>query len=220
MDSVGRNPASRKTHSSHGFTPGAFWGCGKIINKQMTIIGITGTLGAGKTTTVGYIVSKYGFKHYSVRDFIVAEIQKRNLPLNRDSMVDIGNDLRLKRGAKFIMEELYNIAIKNRENSIIIESVRTAGEIGFLKSKQKFCIIALDADPKIRYQRVCLRNSNTDKVPFEKFMEDEKREMASSDSNKQNLALCIKNADFLITNNTSKKDLYEKINTITDKIKC
>ena len=36
----------------------------------MIIIGITGTLGAGKGTIVEYLVGKKGFKHYSVRELL------------------------------------------------------------------------------------------------------------------------------------------------------
>ena len=40
----------------------------------MLIIGITGTLGAGKGTVVEYLVEKKGFDHYSVRAFLLKEI--------------------------------------------------------------------------------------------------------------------------------------------------
>ncbi|HEX3095769.1 MAG TPA: AAA family ATPase, partial [Patescibacteria group bacterium] len=46
----------------------------------MIIIGITGTAGSGKGTVVEYLVSKYGFKHYSARGFITEELVRRNLP--------------------------------------------------------------------------------------------------------------------------------------------
>ena len=43
----------------------------------MIIIGITGTLGAGKGTIVDYLCKKRGFLHYSVREFLVEEIKNR-----------------------------------------------------------------------------------------------------------------------------------------------
>ncbi|MDR0438308.1 MAG: AAA family ATPase, partial [Bacteroidales bacterium] len=52
------------------------------------IIGITGTIGAGKGTIVDYLVSQKGFLHFSVRDFLSEEIERRGLPVNRDTMVD------------------------------------------------------------------------------------------------------------------------------------
>ena len=45
----------------------------------MIIIGITGTLGAGKGTIVDYLVKERGFVHYSVRAFITEEIEKREI---------------------------------------------------------------------------------------------------------------------------------------------
>ena len=42
----------------------------------MIIIGITGTLGAGKGTIVDYLVQEKGFKHYSVRNYLIKEIEK------------------------------------------------------------------------------------------------------------------------------------------------
>ena len=52
----------------------------------MIIIGITGTLGAGKGTIVDYLVKNKGYHHYSVRAYLTEEIKRRNLPVNRDSM--------------------------------------------------------------------------------------------------------------------------------------
>jgi len=60
------------------------------------IIGITGTLGAGKGQAASYLVKKHKFKHYSVRELIVKEIKKRGLKVNRDNLVKVGNDLRKK----------------------------------------------------------------------------------------------------------------------------
>ena len=61
------------------------------------IIGITGTLGAGKGTIVECLLEK-GFKHYSVREFLVEEICKRGLEVNRNSMVLVANELRARFG--------------------------------------------------------------------------------------------------------------------------
>ncbi|MCX6713904.1 MAG: dephospho-CoA kinase, partial [Candidatus Vogelbacteria bacterium] len=62
------------------------------------IIGITGTLGAGKGAVVDCLKIK-GFKHYSVTAFITDEIIKRGLPVNRDKMVLVANDLRAQYGS-------------------------------------------------------------------------------------------------------------------------
>jgi len=180
---------------------------------QMVIIGITGTIGAGKGTVVDYLVKNKGFKHFSARGLIVEEIEKRGLENNRDSMVVVANDLREKFGSGYVAEELFKRAEKSDENAVI-ESLRTVGEIETLQKKGKFVLLAVDADSKIRYERVSVRGTSTDNVSFEKFLADEEKEMTSTDPNKQNLKKCIEMADFKIENNGTIEELNSKIEEI------
>ena len=177
----------------------------------MKIIGITGTLGAGKGTIVEYLLKEKGFLHFSVRGYLIEEIKKLGLPVNRDSMTTVANDLRAKNSPAFIIEELYKEATKAGMNSII-ESIRTPGEIDFLKKQGNFILLAVDAVPKIRFERIKLRASETDKIDFETFVANEKREMTSSNPNKQNLGKCIEMADIVLNNNGSISQLIDQLN--------
>jgi dCMP deaminase len=175
------------------------------------IIGLTGTIGAGKGTIAEFLKEK-GFEQYSVRKFLKGEIKKRKLELNRSSMVDVANELREKNGESYIIEKLYSRAKKRRKNAVI-ESIRALGEVDFLRKKENFCLIAVDADVELRYKRVMERKSKTDKISFEKFLEDEKKEMFSIDPAKQSLSSCISLADYIFINNFnegSKENSIEK----------
>jgi len=180
------------------------------------IIGITGTLGAGKGEITNYLKEK-GFRHFSVREFLIQEIKKRGLIVNRDSMVEVANDLRQKNSPSFIVEQLYQQA-QQQKNNTVIESLRCVGEVEALKEKRNFYLLAVDADPEIRYQRIVKRQSETDQVDFETFLANEKREMGSSDPNKQNLSACMQKADFVLTNNGTLAGLHQQIDNILDKI--
>ncbi len=179
----------------------------------MKIIGITGTLGAGKGTVVDYLVKDMGYKHYSVRAFLIEEIKKRGLPVNRDSMTEVANELRAKYSPAYIIEQLYGIAEKGGVSSII-ESIRTPGEIDFLKKQGSFILLAVNADPKLRYDRVVIRGSETDKISFETFIANEKREFITSDPNKQNLSKCIQLADYVLHNDGSISDLVTQVSEV------
>ena len=177
----------------------------------MKIIGITGTLGAGKGTIVDYLAKKKGFRHFSVRGYLTKEIERRGMQVNRDSMTSVANDLRAKNSPAFIIEELYKEASETGNYSII-ESIRTPGEIDFLEKQGNFILLAVDADPKIRFERIKLRASATDKIDFETFVANEKREMTSNDPNKQNLGKCIERADVVLNNNGSISQLINQLN--------
>ncbi|MDO8516604.1 MAG: AAA family ATPase [Nanoarchaeota archaeon] len=181
------------------------------------IIGLTGTLGAGKGTVSEYLISK-GFKHFSVRDFLTEKIKEKGWAINRDNMVYLANDLRKTFGPDYIVKELYDKA-KKHENSII-ESIRCPGEVEALRQKKDFYLFAIDADIGIRYSRTLERKTETDSISFETFIENEQREMSSKEPFEQNLAKCISMSDYLILNNKGIDDLNNKLEnsvTIIDK---
>jgi dephospho-CoA kinase len=185
---------------------------------SMKIIGITGTIGAGKGTIVDYLVKNKGFIHYSVRAYLSEEIIKKKMEINRDSMVIVANELRAKYSPSYIIEQLYEKAVSIGKNCII-ESIRTQGEIISLRKKGNFWLFAVDADPHIRYERIKLRNSETDQIDFNTFLSNEQREMNSDNPTKQNLNKCIQMADFVFNNNGPIETLYHILENVLTNLK-
>ena len=188
-----------------------------IFKPTMKIIGITGTIGAGKGTIVDFLINHHRFSHFSVRCFLIKEIKNRGLENNRDSMVEVANNLRANHNPSYIIDCLFEEAVAGKQNCVI-ESIRTPGEIDSLRKKGDFTLFAIDADPKLRYERIVLRDSETDHISFETFLDNEKREMDSTDPNKQNLRRCIEMSDFVFLNNGSIDQLFAELESVITKI--
>ena len=171
------------------------------------IIGITGTLGAGKGTIVEYLMQKHGFKHFSVRGFLTEEINKRGMPVDRDSMTKVANDLRARKTPSYIVEELCR------------QAQQDGGEVEALKNKGNFYLFAIDCNIKTRYERISQRKSETDNVSFETFKMNEDREMHSDDPAKQNLAKCISMADYVFLNDGRPEELFFKVEKVLSEIR-
>ncbi len=184
----------------------------------MKIIGITGTLGAGKGTIVDYLTKHHGFQHFSVRGYLSKLIKAKGGEVNRDSLVATANELRAQNSPSFIAEELYREA-KESGKDCIVESIRTVGEVNALHAKGNFTLFAVDAEQKLRYVRIVERASETDRIGFETFVENEKREMNSTDPNKQNLSACMQLADYRFMNDGSFNELYRELDKVLVKIK-
>lgn len=177
------------------------------------ILGITGTIGAGKGTVVEYLVQEKGFIHYSVRAAIVEEIEKRGLPVNRDTMNEVATDLRKQHGGSYFGELLRKRAQEEGAENAIIESIRTTKEVENIHAIGGF-ILVVDAPEAIRYKRIQGRGTVTDHVSLEEFRRQEAREMDSEnpdDPSYMNIRGVIALADATVVNDGTLEELHTRI---------
>jgi dephospho-CoA kinase len=174
------------------------------------IIGITGTDGAGKGTVVDYLVSQHGYTHYSSRDFITEEITRLGLPLDRSQLRLTANDLREQFGNDVIVRKAYEKADAEHQDSVVIESIRALAEVEYLKA-QGGILLAIDAEPEVRFARVQGRRSETDQVTYEQFLAHEALENNDPNPHGMQKAKVMQAADYTIKNSTNKKDLAREV---------
>jgi hypothetical protein len=102
--------------------------------------------------------------------YLLEIIREKGLPEERSSMSLVANELRANHSPDYIVAQLVERAQKDGKDCII-ESIRTPGEIDCLQ-RLKATLLAVDADPKLRYDRVVVRGSSTDKISYEQFVDE------------------------------------------------
>ncbi len=142
-------------------------------------IGIVGKNGSGKSTVCDHL-KQQGFHFVSLSDVVRSHANLNNLPLDRDSLTNIANELKQENGIDyFARSSLQTIQEKNYDR-VVFDSVRHPDEIQFLKQFNVF-FIAIHSSIELRYQRISQRGKQTDFVSFDDFKRQDSYE-ASGDS--------------------------------------
>lgn len=169
------------------------------------IIGIAGTLGAGKGTVVEYLKEK-GFVHYSTSGMFKAILESQNQTANREAYTWLGDAFR-NLGPAGPIQVQYEIA-KHDTASVIIESIHDVPESEFLK-KEGAIVLGIDVSLEARYERIRLRGSEKDNVSPEEFKKIAVHE--EEGGGKHNIRAVIDMSDHIIHNNGTIEELHEKV---------
>lgn len=183
----------------------------------MKIVGITGTIAAGKGTIAEILKKEHDFTPLSVRGFLDEKLREQGKESNRDNMRELANELRAKYGAGHIVRQLYLEALKEGK-PCIIESIRCVGEVEALRriseelmqeegSENPFILLGVDADRETRWERSNVRGGKFDGVSLEEFVEQEEKESISENPSEQNLRKCLELCDVVFNNDGTKEEL-------------
>lgn len=172
------------------------------------IIGIAGTNGSGKDTLGQILADDYGWLFVSGADFLRDEAKRRNLPIEREVLRTISAEWRRRYGLGVLVDKAVEIYKKadGQYRGLVVSPMRNPGEAQYVKDLGG-TLVWVDADPKIRYERISKRQrSAEDQKTFKEFLKEEQAEMKpSGDEATLSLSGVKVKADTFLENNDSLK---------------
>jgi len=185
----------------------------------MKIIGIAGTNGSGKDT-VSELLVRHGWLFISASgDLFIPELKKRGQPLQREQMADLSTEWRKELGMGAVIDkavEEYKKRSQTRKfEGLVISSLRHPGEADRVHELGGR-VIWVDADSKIRYERINSRGQGIkDQKTYEQFLAEERADMQHvGDKATLSMSGVRTKADIFLENNGSDLEAFK---TATEK---
>jgi len=175
------------------------------------ILGLTGKNGAGKGAVADYLKSK-GFYYYSLSDVIREEVMQRGEEVTRDRLTEVGNELRHRSGNGYLAQKI--LSRLQFDKNYVVDSFRHPDEVNVFRTSSRFSLIAVVADPSVRFMRIRARGREKDPATYEEFLVTEQREAANPGSERQQLEATECLADVKMPNEGSFEELHEKVQAV------
>jgi dCMP deaminase len=182
------------------------------------IIGLTGSLAAGKGVVSEYLKKK-GFVYLSLSDELRQIAKERKIELTRANLQNLGNLLREEEGvgvlAKLMVEKIDSQEYKNA----IVDGIRNPAELSELEGLKNFFLVSVDAPDKIRFERMVERNRESDPINWSEFVKVDRKDKGVGERvTGQGVGKCMKRAKFVLINDGTMDVVAEKIDRLYEDI--
>ncbi len=177
---------------------------------KQIIIGLSGPIASGKGEIKQYLETEYEAVSFKFSDILREILQRLNIAINRENLQSLSTDLRNRFGNDILAKTIAQDSINSNSKIIIIDGVRRVDDIKYLLPLSNFKLISVEADIKLRYERIKLRNENEgdQNKSFEQFIQEEAREAELE------IPKVMALANFKIINNLDLTSLYEQTKII------
>jgi dephospho-CoA kinase len=172
----------------------------------MKIIGISGAFASGQDTLAQYLRDKHGFIWFSTSDMVRKFSMERHGSIERPDLFETATFLRKTRGGGVLVElgwEEFE-ALDNKVG-LVLSGIRSMGEMNEVVRKLKGVMLYTDADPELRYERMVMRQRDSEaKITRAEFETRQKAEWyvgdQDSDFNKRDIRAYCESKDMIVYN--------------------
>jgi dephospho-CoA kinase len=180
-----------------------------------TILCFVGLIASGKDASKKYLEEKYGATSFRFSSILREALDALGIEKNRDNLITLSTWARQNFGEDLLAKTLTKKVGESDKEFIIIDGARRLSDLIYLKKLPCFHLIAIEAEPKIRYQRSLSRNENVGDAEksYDTFLLDHEKETEIT------IPETMAVAEFKIDNNGELENLYNQIEEILSKLK-
>ncbi len=177
------------------------------------IIAVVGMCGSGKSEATKYLMEKFKAPKVYFGDYTFIRMKEDGLELNYENEKVTREKIReeLGMGGYAILAKAKITELINLNEVVIIESLYSWDEYKILKDEfgEIFEVLAIFAGPKTRFSRLSSRDNERPIKDIEVFVKRDYNEIEKTDKGGP-----IARADYMIVNETSKEELFKKIDEL------
>ena len=173
-------------------------------------IAVIGPMASGKGVVVSYLEDK-GFCTFSLSDRIREELRKEGKEITRSNLRDTAHKLRKEKGPDILAKMTVEKINDSECNKVVVESIRNPFELKFIRKEYNAKVLGVTASQERRYKFLQKRNREGDIKSYEEFIAQDNEELESGVRHKMNIKDALEEADHVIRNDGSIKDLKDKV---------
>lgn len=178
------------------------------------IISFTGLMASGKDEAKKYLAEKYSAKSFRFSTIMRDILKRINIEISRYNLSAVSLCLRQTFGEDLFAKVIANDVSEAESDIVVVDGVRRLADIIHLSKLEGFYLVAIEADPKIRYERMIKRGENVgeSEKTYEQFLADHQTETELT------IPEAMSKADFKINNDGDFANLHQQIDKIVSKI--
>jgi len=181
-----------------------------MVTSDRLVLGLAGEIGAGKDTASNYLREKYGFKVITIGDMVREEAAALGISPTRENLQKIGKEY-AQSDPEFWGKHVAQKIKKEGWTAVVVNGIRRPTDFTPLQRAfgQDFVLVAIRADPKIRFERLKARKRFGDPEKWEDFCAQDRREFEYF-----NLGQTLAAAQYTIENNGTFEQFYAKLDRL------
>jgi dephospho-CoA kinase len=175
-------------------------------------------MASGKSTVVEALKNQE-FKHTTLSDQVREEAKKRGLAIEREQLMEVGQDLREQFGAGVLAARALKKIKAEGGGKWIVDGIRNPAEVLELRKDPDFILIANIAPESLIISRILSRKRADDTLDENTIRHKLRREMGEGEPPEgQQVQKCIDMADYVFENVMKMNEVEEEFMKLYNKI--